>query len=69
MRFHKRPPENVVGDRTYVDYKDMDLLTKCVSPTGKLLPRRRLGTNAKTQHKIKKAVHRARFMAMIGYGG
>ena len=43
MRFHKRPPENVVGDRTYVDYKDMDLLTKCVSPNGKLLPRRRLG--------------------------
>ena len=65
----KRGSENVVGDRKYIDYKDLELLQRCVSLKGKLLPRRRLGTDAKMQHKVKLAVHRARYMAMLPYGG
>ncbi len=65
----KKKVECVVGDRAYIDYKDQELLQKCVSLNGKLLARRRLGTDAKTQHRIKSAVHRARFMAMLPFGG
>ena len=69
MSMGKKKIENVVGDRPYVDYKDLELLQKCVSLNGKLLSRRRLGTDAKTQHRIKRAVHQARFMGLLPYGG
>ena len=65
----KRIAEEILGSRLYVDYKDIELLQKCLSPQGKILPRRRLGTDAKTQHKIKRAIHRARFMGLLPYGG
>ncbi len=65
----RRTSEELLGNRTYVDYKDLDLLQKCLSPQGKMVSRRRLGTDAKTQHKIKRAVHRARFMGLLPYGG
>ena len=65
----KRIPEDLVGDRKYIDYKDLELLHKCLNPQGKILSRRRLGTDAKTQHKVKRALHRARYMALIPYGG
>ena len=68
MFIRKKRPSLVLG-REYIDYKDMELLQKCVSLNGKLLSRRRLGTDAKTQHRIKRAVHQARFMGLLPYGG
>ncbi len=65
----KRTPEDLLGDRKYIDYKDVELLQKCLSPQGKIVSRRRLGTDAKTQHRVKRALHRARYMALIPYGG
>lgn len=52
----------------YIDYKNVDLLSKALSPQGKLMSRRRTGADAKTQHRLRKAILRARFMALIPYG-
>ena len=52
-----------------IDYKDVELLSKALSPQGKLLSRKRTGADAKTQHKLRRAIHRARFMGLISNGG
>ncbi len=52
-----------------INYKNYDLLQKLMTPQGKILPRRRIGCDAKTQHKIKQAIHRARFIGLLPYGG
>lgn len=65
--FERRRPA-VIEDPDKINYKDVDLLTKCLSPQGKLQPRRRLGCDAKTQHKVRQAIHRARFIGLLPYG-
>ncbi len=53
----------------YIDYKDVDLLKKFVSPNGKIIPRRVTGTKAKYQRQLAVAVKRARQMALLPYVG
>lgn len=62
----KRP--SLVQGRDYIDYKDVDLLQKLVTAQGKILSRRQIGCDARTQHKIKKAIHRARYIGLMPYG-
>lgn len=64
----RRAPSPLIG-REYIDYKDVELMTKLITLQGKMLPRKRIGADAKMQHKVKKAVHRARYMGLIPYGG
>lgn len=52
----------------YIDYKDIDLLSKLLSSQGKIQPRKRIGAEARTQHRVKQAIHRARYMALLPYG-
>jgi small subunit ribosomal protein S18 len=52
-----------------VDYKDVRLLTKLVTPQGKLYSRKRSGASAYSQNKIKTAVKRARFLGLLPYVG
>ena len=51
----------------YVDYKDLELLTKLTSRQGKIIGRRKSGCTAASQHAITLAVKRARFMALLPY--
>ena len=51
----------------YVDYKDLELLTKLTSRQGKLIGRRKSGCTAASQHAVSKAIKRARFMALLPY--
>ena len=51
----------------YVDYRDVHLLARFISPYGKMLSRRRSGLCAKYQRKVKKAVKNARYMALMPY--
>lgn len=51
----------------YIDYKDVDTLTRFVNDQGKILPRRVTGNSAKHQRQFSTAVKRARFMALIPY--
>jgi small subunit ribosomal protein S18 len=53
----------------YVDYKDLQALTKQCTAQGKLFSRKRSGNCAKHQRMVKQAVKRARFMAIMPYVG
>lgn len=66
-RFKERTGKDWVGD--VVDYKEVELLRKFLSPTSKLMSRRRAGTSAQEQSALKRAVKRARLMALIPYAG
>jgi small subunit ribosomal protein S18 len=68
----KRDPLFVDGERPrpmYVDYKDLDLLSKLTNRHGRIVSRRKTGCQAASQHAISKAIKRARFMALMPYCG
>lgn len=52
-----------------IDYKDVPTLQKMVSAQGKLYGRKRTGTQARFQRKVRLAVKRARFLALLPYMG
>jgi len=69
-RTKKKDPIFVDGVRPrpmYVDYKDLELLSKLTSRQGKIIGRRKSGCTAASQHAVTKAVKRARFMALLPY--
>lgn len=51
----------------HIDYKDIELLRKFLTPSGKIMPARRSGVCRKNQRKLATAIKRARFMALIPY--
>ena len=51
----------------YIDYKDIELLKRFISPNGKSTPRRVTGTSAKYQRMLATAIKRARQMALLPY--
>ena len=72
MAFKKQKPRKKVcyftkNKITYIDYKDVELLKRFISPNGKITPRRVTGTSAKYQRKLEKAIKNARFMALLPY--
>jgi small subunit ribosomal protein S18 len=50
-----------------IDYKDVQLLKRFVSPRGKILPTRLTGVSAKYQRKLTAAIKRARHLALLPY--
>ncbi|MBU0670730.1 MAG: 30S ribosomal protein S18 [Patescibacteria group bacterium] len=50
-----------------IDYKDADTIKKFTSNYAKILPSKRMGSCAKHQRKLERAVKRARFMALLPY--
>ena len=66
--FGRRDKKSVVADMDYIDYKDVDLLHKVLTGGGKLTSRRQIGCDSRMQHRIKRAVHKARYMALLPYG-
>lgn len=52
---------------TEIDYKDLDTLKAYVSETGKIVPSRITGTEAKYQRQLTTAVKRARYLALLPY--
>ncbi len=51
----------------YIDYKNIELLKKFTTESGKILSGRTTGTCAKHQRKLKKAIKRARIMALLPF--
>ncbi len=51
----------------YVDYKDVELLSKFMSDRGKIRSRRVTGLSAKRQSEVAVAIKNAREMAMLPY--
>ena len=68
----KKDPVCVDGIRPrpmFVDYKDLDLLSKLTNRHGRIVGRRKTGCQAASQHAVSKAIKRARFMALLPYKG
>ena len=53
--------------KKYVDYKDVETLQKLLTNRGKIFSRKRSGNCAKCQRKVKRAIKRARFMALLPF--
>ena len=50
-----------------IHYKNIDLLTKFITEQGKTIPRRTSGNDAKCQRMVKRAIKRARQLALLPY--
>ena len=71
-RAAKRDPIWADGVRPrpmFIDYKDLDLLSKLTNRHGRIVSRRKTGCHASSQHAVAKAIKRARFMALLPYVG
>ena len=71
-RFGKFYPQVEVGTKlksgkVYVDYKNVDEISRLISINGKLLSRQRTRLSAREQRLAALAVKRARFMALLPY--
>ncbi len=51
----------------YIDYKDVKKLTRFITEQGKIIPRRTSGTCATHQRQLKRAIKRARHLALIPF--
>jgi small subunit ribosomal protein S18 len=51
----------------HIDYKDLELLKKFLTPHSRLQSGRKSGVAAKNQRKLELAVKRARFMGLLPY--
>lgn len=51
----------------YVDYKDIETLSKLLTNRGKIYSRKRSGNCAGCQRKAKRAIKRARYMALLPF--
>ena len=52
---------------TEVDYKDIYLLKKFITESGKIVPSRITGTKARYQRLVARAIKLARFLALLPY--
>lgn len=50
-----------------IDYKDVKSLQNYISETGKIVPSRITGTQARTQRQLAKAIKYARFVGLLPY--
>lgn len=50
-----------------IDYKDIDLLSRFIADSGKILPRRMTGTCARHQRMLAGAIKRARIAALLPF--
>jgi small subunit ribosomal protein S18 len=51
----------------HIDYKDIDLLRRFLTPSARMIARGRTGVTAKNQRKLAMAIKRARFMGLLPY--
>jgi len=52
-----------------IDYKQIDILRRYVTESGKIRPRRQSGACAKHQREIARAIKRSRHLAMLPFTG
>lgn len=53
----------------HIDYKDADTLKQFVGDRGKIKPRRHTGLSAKHQRELRRAIKRARNLALLPFAG
>ena len=67
IRPHKKVCYFTKNEVKYIDYKDVELLKKFITPNGKIASRHTTGTSAKYQRELAKAIKNARFMGLLPY--
>ncbi len=67
QRFSDRGGSDWAG--ALVDYKEVELLRKFLTPSSRIMSRKRAGTSVQEQKALKKAIKRARFLALLPYSG
>ena len=65
--FFKRKVCRFCVKKLTIDYKDADLLKKFTTERGKIIPRRILGTCARHQRKLTRAIKRARVVSIMPF--
>ncbi|MGH2272413.1 30S ribosomal protein S18 [Anaerohalosphaeraceae bacterium U12dextr] len=53
--------------KKYIDYKDVETLSKLLTNRGKIFSRKRSGNCAGCQRKVNQAIKRARFMGLLPF--
>jgi small subunit ribosomal protein S18 len=51
----------------HIDYKDIEVLKKFLTPSARMQSRKRTDVTAKNQRKLSIAIKRARFMGLLPY--
>ena len=51
----------------HIDYKDIEVLKRFLTPSARMLSRKRTDTTSKNQRKLAIAIKRARFMGLLPY--
>ena len=70
-RFYRRRKVDYfsVNRIDHIDYKDVDTLTQFVGDRGKISPRRHTGLSARHQRELRRAIKRARNLALLPFAG
>lgn len=50
-----------------IDYKDIDILKDYIMESGRIVPSRITGTNARYQRQLSRAIKLARYLALLPY--
>ncbi len=66
-RFPRFGRRKLVAPEQPLDYKNIDYLSKLVSPQGKIWSRKRTGFSGQNQRKLANAIKRARLLALMPY--
>jgi len=61
----RRRGMRIAANLDRIDYRDVELLKKFITESGKILPQRITGVTAKQQRQIKRAIRRARVMGLL----
>lgn len=65
--FKRRPCMFCIEKMEYVDYKNIEVISKFINTHGKILPSRVTGACARHQRALSTAIKRARIMALIPF--
>ena len=70
-RFYRRKKVDYfsVNKVDHISYRDADMLRQFLGDGGKILPRRHTGLSAQNQRLLKRAIKRARNIALLPFGG
>lgn len=66
-RFEVPTYEKIKAKDSDLDYKNVELLRKCMGGQGQMFSRRRTGLSAQRQRMLKNAIKRARHMGLLPF--
>ena len=65
--FRRKKPVTMSGVYKEVDYKDLHTLKEYIMESGRIVPSRITGANAKYQRQLTQSIKIARFLALLPY--